>query len=427
MAMGSVSLTDEEGKPMGQRVICVMGRPLDQDDGIGVYTSQLLHNMLTLDPQTRYVILLRTPKHAQLFDEFPNAETHVLPARVKTWWDQVVVPNAARRAKADLVFNPKFSIPLLSGRPGVFVLQGSDWYVNPGNYAWWDNAYIRVMLPIYCAKAAKLLAISQCAAEDAERYAHIDRSKVTVSYAAAAPHFQVLTDPTALRDFAARYELPSKFILTVARAYHTGHAGLPEYPGGNNETLLRGYRAYREAGGSLPLVVAGREIERYLRTRGFDDRMLEGVHFTGFVPNREIVKAYNLAEFSILATLYESFGLPLMEALASGCPAIAPVTGACREIAGNAARYIDPRKPDSIAQAMTELAASPGLRQQLRTAGLERAKAFTWRRTAEQTLSVLDSIVPPRPFRGRIVFTRRPGSWRPRGAEMDTSTVLPDS
>src|ERR1700756_5185292 len=96
------------------RVICVMGRPLDQDDGIGVYTSELLRNMLTLDPNSRYVILLRTARHERLFDEFPNAETRVLPARIKTWWDQIVVPAAARRVKADLIFNPKFSIPLLS-------------------------------------------------------------------------------------------------------------------------------------------------------------------------------------------------------------------------------------------------------------------------------------------------------------------------
>jgi glycosyltransferase involved in cell wall biosynthesis len=381
---------------MGQRVICVMGRPLDQDDGIGVYTSQLLRNMLTLDPTSRYVILLRTPKHQRMFDEFRNADTRVLPGRTKTWWDQVVVPAAARRAKADIIFNPKFSLPLVAGRPGVFVLHGSDWYVNPGNYSWWDNLYIRLMLPIYCAKATKLLSISKRALEDTVKYAHIDGGKVTLSFAAAAPHFTVITDQAALRDFAARHQLPPRFILTVARAYHTGHGRLPEYPGGNNETLLRGYRKYRDAGGELPLVVVGREIERYLRAHGFDDRTLEGVHFTGFIPNLEIVKAYNLAEFFILATLYESFPLPLIEALSTGCPAVVPITGGCRDLAEEAARYIDPLNPDSIADTMTELATSPQLRQQMRAAGLERAKEFTWRKTAERTLAVLDSIVAPR-------------------------------
>lgn len=380
---------------MGRRVVCIIGRPLDQDDGIGVYSSQLLRSMLTLDPKSRYVILLRTPKHEHMFDEFPNAEVRILPARTKTWWDQITVPLAARRAKADIIFNPKFSIPLFTRRPTVFVLLGSDWFVNPRNYTWWDNLYIRLMMPIYCRKAAKVLSISKRALEDTVKYCHIDRSKVTLSFAAAGPHFRVITDQTTLRQFAEQYHLPSKFILTVARAYHTGHGRLPEYPGGNNETLLRGYRRYRERGGVLPLVVVGWEIERYLRAHGFDDRALEGAHFTGLIPNLEIVKAYNLAEFFILATLYESFPLPLIEALSTGCPAIMPTTGGCSDLAGNAARYIDPLSPDAIAEAMTTLADSPGLRQEMRAAGLERAREFTWRKTAERTLAVLDSIAAP--------------------------------
>jgi glycosyltransferase involved in cell wall biosynthesis len=314
----------ERGHRTKQRVVCVMGRPLDQDDGIGVYTSQLLRNMLALDPGTRYVVLLRTPKHQHLFDEFPNVEVQVLPAPTKLWWDQITVPLAARRMGADMIFNPKFSLPLLSLRPGVFVLQGSDWYVNPGNYPWWDNLYIRLMLPIYCRKATRLLSISKRTADDSVKYAGIGSQKVTVTFAAAAPHFRVVTDRALLADFAQRYKLPPRFILTVARAYHTGHGRLPEYAGGNNENLLCGYRQYRAAGGTLPLVVVGRDIERYLRAKGWSDHGLEGVHFTGFIPNTEIVYAYNLAEFFVLATLYESFGLPVIEALAAdvrpSCP-----------------------------------------------------------------------------------------------------------
>jgi glycosyltransferase involved in cell wall biosynthesis len=386
------ALTETAMRP---RVICVMGRPLDQDDGIGVYTSQLLRHMLPLDSNSRYVILLRSAKHAHMFDEFRNAEVQILPGGSKTWWDQVTVPLAARRANADIIFNPKFSIPLVSGRPRVFVLHSSDWFVNPANYSWWDNVYIRLMLPIYCARATKLLSISKRAREDTVNYLHIDGSKVTLSFAAAGPHFRIITDRADLSAFAERYGLPPKFILTVARAYHTGHGGLPEYPGGNNERLLQAYRKYRGAGGALPLVVVGREIERYLRARGFDDEALEGVHFTGFIPNLEIVNAFNLAEFFVLATLYESFPLPLIEALSTGCPAVVPITGGCQDLAGDAARYVDPLNPDSIAETMLMVAASSELRQQMRLAGLERAKEFTWQKTAERTLAVLDSIVPP--------------------------------
>jgi glycosyltransferase involved in cell wall biosynthesis len=379
---------------MKTRTICIMGRLLDQDDGLGVYSFNLLRNLFDLDRDSRYLVLLRTGKCADLFESYPNVQTRVIPSRSKLWWDQVVVPRAARRASADLIFNPKFSLPLLSRIPGVFVLHGSDWYVNPGNYTWWDNIYIRVMMPIYIRKATRLLSISQVAIDDLVKYAGLDASKVTPSYAAAGAHFRPIEDRTSLREFAERYHLPERFMLTVGRVYHTGHDRLDEYPGGNNERLIRGYRLYREQGGRLPLVVVGRDIEKYLRSHAFDDSALKGVHFTGFIPNIEIVKAYNLAEFFVLATLYESFPLPLIETMACGCPAMVPNTGGCPDLAQGAARLIDPLDIGSIAEGMLALDRSEDLRKQLREAGLERVKMFSWDRTAQKTLEVFDDVIP---------------------------------
>src|SRR5690606_14501766 len=172
---------------MRERVICVMARMLDQEDGLYVYARNLLENLLALDPSSRYLILLRTDKRAHLFERFPNADVRVLPARIKVVWDQVVAPLAASREDADLIFNPKFSLPLLSRRPATFVLQGSDWYVNPQNYPWWDNAYIRMMLPLYLRKADRLLAISQTVVDDLRPHLKLDTARIGVSYAAPSP------------------------------------------------------------------------------------------------------------------------------------------------------------------------------------------------------------------------------------------------
>jgi glycosyltransferase involved in cell wall biosynthesis len=323
---------------------------LDQKDGLGVYSSNLLPRLFRMDRESHYLILLRSDKCADMFRSHPNVTTRVIPSRSKLWWDQVIVPREARRAGADIIFNPKFSLPLLTRIPGLFVLHGSDWYVNPGNYTWWDNIYIRIMMPIYLRKAARLLSISQIAVTDLVKYAGLDTRKVTVSYGSAGLHFRPIEDRKVLREFAIKYRLPDRFMLTVGRVSHTGNDRLDEYPGGNNERLVSGFRLYREHGGKLPLVVIGRDIEKYLRSHGFDDSALKDVHFTGFVPNVEIFNAYNLAEFFVLATLYESFPLPLIEAMACGC--------------------------------------------RLREAGLKRAKMFSWDRTAEKTLGVLDDIVP---------------------------------
>lgn len=377
-----------------QRVICVMARMLDQDDGLGVYARNLFERLLPLDPCTRYLMLLRTDKNLHAFADHPNADVRVLPARSKTSWDQVAVPLEARREGADLIFNPKFSVPLVAHCPVVFVLQGSDWYVNPQNYEWWDNAYIRLMLPLYCRKAARLLSISQTVVDDLRPHLPLDPERITVSYAGPSAHFTTRRNEAALARFRERYALPERFILTVARTYHTGHGRRPAYPGGNNERLLRAYRRYVEAGGTLPLVVAGHDIEAYLRGQSFDDAALAGVHFTGFIPHEEIHLAYQLAELFVLATLNESFAFPLVEALACGCPAIVPRTGACPEIGADAVRLIDPFDEADMAAAIGELTESPERRAQLRQAGERRVADFSWEETARRTLAVFDEVAP---------------------------------
>jgi glycosyltransferase involved in cell wall biosynthesis len=369
-----------------------MGRVLDQRDGLGLYCINLLRHMMALDPTTRYIVFLRTPQQRALFRDHANAETHVLPARSKLWWDQVTVPRAARRYGADLIFNPKFSIPFLSGRPCVFVLQDSDWYVNPHNYPWWDIIYIRLLLPLYCRKAKRLLVISQSTLADLERHGVTRGDKAHVTHAAVGPNFSPVRDEAALTRFRATHDLPDSFILTATRAYHTGHTNSPPYPGGNNERLLRAYQRYRQGGGQLPLVVAGHRVEEYLRARGCTDADLVGIRFVGFVPNEQMHLAYQLADFFVLVKLCESFGLPILEALASGCPAIVPKTCASPEVAGGAARLIDPYDEADIARALLEIDRSPQSRSQMRERGLVRARAFTWTETARRTLAVLDEI-----------------------------------
>jgi len=378
------------------RTIGVMARAIDQPDGLGRYCEQVLQHLLLLDSRSRYCIFLGSERTRERWREFENADPHVLTSRSKLIWDQVSVPAAARRLGVDLLFNPKFSLPLFTRIPCVFVLQSSDWYVNPANYPWWDNIYIRLMLPLYCRKASGLLAISKTTLEDLARHVKLTSAATAITYAGVGPGFTPQRDSLAQRQFREEYALPKRFILTVARVQHTGHRGLPDYPGGNNERLLRAYRRYREQSPApLPLVVAGREIDRYLSQRGFSAADLEGVHFMGFVPNERLALAYQLADCFVLATLFESFGLPILEALATGCPAIVPGTGAGPEVAGQASRLIDPYDENDIAAALLEVAGSQELRTQMSLAGLARARSFSWRQTAERILTVFNELLPP--------------------------------
>lgn len=381
------------------RTIAVMARLLDQQDGLGVYSRELLQQLFSLDAGTRYVVFLGSSRAHGLFDGFSNVQTQVLSCSSKLWWDQVLVPRAARNCAADLIFNPKFSLPLLTRIPGVFVLQSCDWYVNPGNYPWWDNLYIRLALPLYCRKARGLLTISQATLDELRIRTGLSLSCAPITHAGVGANFTAQADPSSQQEFRRKYSLPERYIFTVARVLHTGIAKMPAaYPGGNNERLVRAYRAYRQrARQPLPLVVAGRGVREYLSARGFSAAQLEGIHFLGFVPNDTLHHAYQLAECFVLATLCESFGIPILEALASGCPAIVPSTGAAPEVAGDAARLIDPYDEQDIARALLEVAESEPLRAHLALAGLKQARAFGWQQAAQRVLQVFDAVLGAQP------------------------------
>lgn len=381
---------------MSEILICIAGRALDQDDGMGVYCRGLIPELCRQDRRSRFLVLLQSDKHRGLFDGLLHVETRVIPLRNKLVWDQLIVLRHALAARADVIFSPKFSVPLLSPIPSVFVLHGADWYMNPQNYLWWDNLYIRAMMPVYCWKASRLLAISQTIADDMVRFAHADPAKITVSYAAAASHFGAARDAGALEAFRARYGLPDRFILAITRVYHLAIPGCPAYPGANNQRLLRAYHQYRQRGGTFPLVIVGRGVRQYLEERGFSADDLSNVVFTEFIANDDIHCAYQLAEFFINVSLYESFSIRIVEALRTDCPIIISNTGACPEIAGAAARFVDPLDEDDIAGAMLELERSPEKRQAFRAAGRLRAEAFTWAETARRTIEVLHTAARAR-------------------------------
>jgi glycosyltransferase involved in cell wall biosynthesis len=384
-----------------------MGRLLGHPDGLSVYAGHLLRHLVSIDSSSRYVIFLAGPAAAADFAGQSNVEVRVLESRSRLLWDQVLVPRAARRLGVDLLFNPKFSLPLLSGIPGVFILQSCDWYVNPRNYPWWDNIYIRAMLPLYCRKARAMLAISQAALDDLVRHG-LKLPRALVTHAGVGPRFTPDADPEELQRFRRDYEVPERFILTVARVLHTGPGRLPDYPGGNNERLLRAYLEYRRrASRPLPLVVAGKRVKEYLLTHGFGAADLEGVHFLGFVPNERLHAAYQSADCFVLATLCESFGLPILEALASGCPAIVPNTCAAPEVAGGAARLIDPYREADLTEALLEVTDSESLRRTMRVAGIERARHFGWPQAARRVLEVFDAVLSADPSQAKTAAVRR--------------------
>jgi glycosyltransferase involved in cell wall biosynthesis len=333
-----------------------------------------------------------------------------VPGNGKLLWDQVLVPLAARRENLDVLFHHKFSIPLAPPCPTVVQQRGTEYWSHPEFYAGWsgrmDRLYNRVMIPLYCRRAVRVLTNSDSLGDELVRYAGVPRSKLRTVYASADESFRPVTDQAALAGVRARYRLPAEpFLLMVVKGHQImGQAGGKSLtPRKNVAVALEAYGRMRRhaawAGAAVPpLVILGIGIAERLTPEAIAEHTEpSSVHTPGFVEFTDMPALYALARALIFPSRYESFGIPIVEAMACGCPVVTATTSACPEVAGDAALLVDPDDVDGLATAMERVSLDDGLAAELRSRGLRRAADFSWTRSARTLLSELRTAAASRP------------------------------
>ena len=375
--------------------IAVMMRPIDQDNSFGVFMGNLLRALLKMDRTNSYLLLYKEPKHFGRFANFANAKELLLPSRHKLLWDQFTVPLAAWRERADIIYNPKFSVPFFSHCPVTMGLHEPAWWAIPEHHTWWDNAYMRTMLPFYCRKSSHFFPWTQFMLDENRKYLRFAFKNATVTYTGLDASFHRSYHPSDLNEFRRKRGLPEKFILSVTRVENLGNKSAFFSGTKNVETTLRAFVQVRPR---IPhqLVIVGRRVQEYLEHVGWNKSDFEGVHFTGFVPNEDLAKLYRLAALFVIPSFYEGCGIAMIEALASGCPVVASRTGSCAEVGGGAAILADPYDPSDFATKMLDVLTNEKLQAELRRKSLERAAFFNWERTARLTLKGLEDVVNKR-------------------------------
>jgi glycosyltransferase involved in cell wall biosynthesis len=390
----------KRGAPGSGFRIGVMLRHLHEKGGIVVYTRNLLDALLALDPVNQYVLIYSRRAEAGGWAERPNVHEVVLPGLSKLLWDQVQVPLLAAQLDFDVIFQPKLSVPLLAPCPKVVAVLGAEQLAVPEVFPWWDRRYTQVMLPVYCRHADSVLVATRQGREDLRRLLRTEGAHIEAVPLAAHERFRPVSAEAA-RAVAARHGLPERYLLFVG--------GLN--PLKNFSNLLRAFARLRDA---VPhqLVAVGFRRWRYEDDVALVDRLgLRGrVHFTGFVPDEDLPAIYSLADLLTFPSLYEGFGIPVLEAIGCGCPVLTSRTGCSPEVAGGAALLVDPGDPVAIADGILRLLRQPALRERLRERGLDRARHFSWQKTARATLALLERVAASRsPSRPHPGLTARAG------------------
>jgi glycosyltransferase involved in cell wall biosynthesis len=237
-----------------------------------------------------------------------------------------------------------------------------------------------VALPLYLKSAERVITISHDSARRILDYMPEVAPKLSVVHHGVAEGFAPVEDEGRREAVRARYGLPERFLLYVGQVYPQKNVG----------GILRALALLRDRI-PHPLVMAGRpslKAERDMRLverLGLGDR----VRIVGWVADEDLPVLYSLADAFVFPSLYEGFGIPLLEAMACGCPVVTSTGGSCAEVVGEAGLRVDPADPAAIAAAVLRVVNEPGLARELGRRGVERARRFTWERTARATLSIL--------------------------------------
>ena len=367
-----------------------MLRHYDQHGGgVKVYTERLLRALLDLRSGHELVFLYRNPSLLGTYRNEPGVEEVALPARSVLTWDQVAVPGAVRRHGIDLLYNPKYSIPLMAGCPAVWVCHGLDWYVMPWASRRVDRLSHRFLVPRYARRAAAIIAVSDVTRQHVMEFLPVPPQRVVTVYSGVDDVFRQAPDPRRLQAIRARYSLPERFLLYAGAIY----------PPKNFTRLVRAYAQVGPERG-IPLVVAGGE-NRFLSEQELKEPEVMGiadwVRWPGWVSQEELAGFYALAEGLLLPSLFESCGLPVLEAMAAGCPVLTADRYGTKELAEGAAIMVDPESVESIAAGIRQLLEDESRRVQLIAAGRQRSASFQWQRCARETLQVLEGVASSRP------------------------------
>ena len=365
--------------------IGIMLRHLPQHPGgVVVYTRALLPELFRIGSGHEFVLFFQRRPPPGFLSTPESVRQVVLPVPTRLLWDQVAVPVAARREGIDVLFNPKYSIPIAAGCRTAWVCHGLDWYVMPWASRRLDRVSHSLLVPQYARKADAIIAVSETVRDHALQYLDLPPEKLHVVYSGAHERFRTPATPEAHRALQKRLNLPDRFVLFVGALY----------PPKNFTRLIRAYAKVGPSRG-YHLVVAG-GTDRFLAAHevqlGRKLGLREWVHEVGWLAHEELPTLYSLATGLLLPSLYEACPLPIIEAMAAGCPIVTSNRYGTAELAGDAAVLVDPESLESIANGIARLLDNDELRGVLVDRGHVRAASMTWENTARKTLSVLESL-----------------------------------
>ena len=352
--------------------------------GLGRYAESLARALVQEHPK-RFAFFYNRDRETSPLAGLERVPTRTVcagykPWRMAVWLGQFLglgferlVPEAELYHATEHLLLPLRRVPT--------VLTGHDliYHLFPEHHKPLNFWFLNRAMPLFVQRARAVIAVSESTKQDLIRCYGVHPDKVTVVHEAAAPHFRPAL-PEAIAAVRTRYGLPEGFILTV---------GTIE-PRKNLSRLLDALQRLRQKGDDARLVVVGSKgwlFEGFFR-RLEELQLGDAVLLPGYVPDADLPAVYSAATLCVLPSLYEGFGLSVLEAMACGTAVVCSRASSLPEVSGDAARYFDPTDVEEMAEAIGTVWHDEALRAEMGRRGLAQAARFSWARAAEETMAV---------------------------------------
>lgn len=364
--------------------IAINARVLNErHGGPARYTLNLIRELTAIDRDNRYEILMYDRK------DFPftlpeNVTVRVVPIRSKIFFDYLYLPIYSWRHRPDIFLFPKNTFsPLVRGKK-IPVYHDIVYFekVDFREFKFFDNLHHRLMIPVAARFSWIDLTVSEFTASRMRELLGIRPEKIRVVKEGVENHFARISDKERLASTEKKLGLIRPFF------FYAGSLS----PRKNMLNLIKAFARIKHECPHRIYVTGGdswrdTEVFHAIESEGLSNRVIR----LGYIDEEDLVAMYNMAEAYLYPSLYEGFGLPILEAQACGCAVITSNRSSCPEVAGDGALYVDPLDIDDMAEAMLRIIRDEHLRKRLIEAGFANCARYSWRATAEGVLAIFQS------------------------------------
>jgi glycosyltransferase involved in cell wall biosynthesis len=363
--------------------------------GMDMVALELIKNLQDIDHENEYYIFVKPDEDDSVLKETSNFKIIKLDGGSYPVWEQFALPKAAKKYGCELLHCTSNTAPFFTNMPlvttlhDIIYMESSYYKILTGSataYQKFGNVYRKLIVPRVVKKSDKIITVSHFEKNRIAEFFDIEEdNRLEAVYNGVSTHFKPISDEAELKRVKEKYHLPDNFFFFLGNTD----------PKKNTKGVLKAFSDFlKQTKSDYKLVMLDydmNELKKLLDEIG-DKQLMNQIVLTGYVVNTDLPAIYSLSTIFLYPSLRESFGIPMLEAMACGVPVITSNTSSMPEVSGDAAHIVNPYNPEEITEGIIKILSEKEYSENLCKKGIERSKLFSWKNMAEQILVLYNEI-----------------------------------